>query len=708
MGRVIFIILFFITKLISCASVWDATYIQETDYNFIDNRFLNADRENPLYKYAHIPSWAYENRVNYYHKIRKELNLKEWANYLDISPKEAEGIVYKNNSPKIIKDARKRKEFISYKSALKIFTTNDDEYIEIDWQRVLEKFKSLLKKSKDEFFKTRIAYNIIRAYHHLEEFDKEIAFIESLNRTDSIVWEWIDSYKAGAIKQKGDRVKASYLFAKIFATHKSDAYIGYYDFDIRSDREWERLIKMAKNSQEETLFHFLRAINPKNNELMELIDMTEIDPDSIWVNRLLYLVAQKAQYRAFLLQSGDYEGYYDLKKENLELYIDTFLDYLKRNQRDDFYKYLLSYFEYIYKNRETNPKEPKSRKLLAYLKYIDTLNRVDEYEISNRLQNIEEFFRGSGMEKSLERYTINKLSKLYPKGTIKAQLASYFDDYGRMFDSLVFRKNLTLNSLKEFVALKNKKDKNYIEKLLLSSPKIMLEPELLNLYYGVLYTQNMNFARALEYIRDLKISNSINDYIFDEYESSSMRVSIYNPFNVGFSGNNRETKKNMNYSHKKFLTTILKIKSQLEKNPNSVMDNFLMATGLYNISDFGNSPMFAHIYRSTSMVNSKNLNLLKESEFFYKKVLSLTSDRELRAKVYYQLLKIALDKKMFEYSKSDKNRFYFKPTFQELSNIFLLIKDNPEYQDTYNELLKYQDTKYFKKIKNCATFKYFR
>jgi hypothetical protein len=707
MGRVIFIILFFVVELTSCVSFWKPTYIQEADYNFVDNRFLKGDRENPLYKYAHIPSWAYENRVAYYQNIRKRLNLKEWADYLDISPKEAQSIVYKNNSPKIIKDKAKQKEFISYKRALKVLT-KDDEDDEIDWKRVLREFKPLFKKSRDDFFKTRIAYNIIRAYHHLDKFDKEIAFIDSIKRTDSIVWEWIDSYRAGAIKQKGNRIKASYLFAKIFATHKSDAYIGYYDFDIRSDKEWNSLVKMAKNPQEETLFHFLRAINPKNNELLELIDMTQIDSKSIWVNRLLYLVAQKAQYRVFLLKSGDYEEFYDLEKKDLESYLYTFLEYLKKNQIDDFHKYLLSYFEYIYQNKNINPTEPKAKKLLAYLKFIDTLNKIDEDKISKKLKNTEDFFKGSGIEKSLERYTIKKLSQLYPKGSLKAQLSSYFDDYGRLFDGSRFRKNLTLNSLNEYITLENKKNKNYIENLLLSSPSIWLDSDLINLYYGVLYTQNREFDKALEHIKDLKLPKKGYDDIFDGYESSVMRVSAYNPFNIGFSGNNRESKKNMNYSHKKFLITILKIKKELEKNPNSVMDNFLMATGLYNISDFGNSPMFARIYRNTSVINSKNLNLLEKSEYFYNKVLSLTKDRELRAKVYYQLLKIALDKKMFEYHKKDKNRYYFKPTYQNIKEIYELVKNSQQYQNTYKELLKYKDTKYFKKIKNCATFKYFK
>jgi len=702
MGKIIFIVLLFSIKIFGCTSFWQPTFIQEAEYNFIDNRFLTKeDRNNPLYKYAHISPWAYENRVKYYNNIKKELNIKEWAEYLNISLKDAKEIVYKNKSPLIIQDKSKQKEFIAYKKALDLI--GDDT----NWKEVLERFRELYKKSKDDFFKTRIAYNIVRAYHHLREFNKELKFIDTLNRTNSIVWEWIDSYRAGAILQMGDRVKSAYLFAKIFATHKSDAYIGYYDFKIKSDKEWNSLINMAKDKQEIILFHFLRAINPQNNELLELKYISEIDADSIWVKRLLYLVSQKAQYRAFLLKDRDYEDFYDLKKEDLEKYIDTFLEYLYRYQKDDFNKYLLSYFEYIYHNKKIPSNVEKSKELIAYLSFIDNLKKINEKEISNRLIDIKQFFKGSQMEKSFERYTIDKLSKLYPKGSLKAKLANYFSEYDKFFDGFDFRANLTLDNLNSLVSLIHKKDKNYIEKLLLSSKEVILDTDLINLYYSVLYTKEGKYKKALEHLEGLSMPPVYYDDIYDGYKNSNIRVSRYNPFNVGFSGNNRDSRKNMRYSHKKFLTTIIKIQDKLNTNPNSIMDNFLMANGLYNISDFGNSPMFAHIYRDTSIVNSKNLDLLEKSEAFYKKVLKLTNNRELKAKVYYQLLKIALDKKMFEYSKV-KNNYYLKPNYRELEGIFKLLKENPQYEKLYKELLKYQDTKYYQKIKNCAIFRYFK
>ncbi len=696
MSKIFLVSLFFAVELFSCASFWQPTYIKEADYNFIDSSFLGQDAKNPLYKYAHISPWAYDDRVAYYQKIKKELNLKEWSSFFGISKKDALDIVYGDKKPLMIKDKQKKDEFTAYKKLLDC---------ECEERELLEKFFSLYRQSKSDFFKTRTAYNIVKIYHDLKEYDKELKFIKSLKKTDSIVWEWINSYKAGALQRRGKTVASAYLFAKVFATHKSDNYIGYYDFKIKTDKQWQELLKLAKSDEEKTLFHFLRAINPKNNELLELKYMTKIDKNSKWVKRLLYLVAQKVQFRVFVLKNKDYQDYYDFKKEDLQSYIDDFMEYLKNYHECDLNQNLFAYFEYIYHDKRLAVKDTKEQKLLDYLYYVDSLKSIDEKTVSQKLLSVEKSFLGSDIVKSLRKYTLVKLSKLYPKGSLKQKLAGYYKNYDRYFDGFDFRSALTLKTLNGFVKLKNKKKKTYIEKLMLSSKEINLSKNYLKVYYGVLYTKAGEFKKALSYVKDLTVPKELDD-IYNWDEKDRMRVSRFNPFNVKFSGDNRSypyTK----YSHKKFLKTILKIKKQLKQNPNSVMDNFLLANAWYNISDFGNSPMFATIYRCTTCIDEDSLEFLKKSEKLYKKVLKLTKNRELKAKIYYQLLKISLDKQMIKESKKD--RYYSKPRFEDMGSIYQLIEKNSEYDRLYHKFEKnYKDTKFFKKVNGCATFRYFK
>jgi len=696
--------IFFTIRVFGCAVSWTPTYIKEYYYNFIDRSLLESDiKDNPLYIYSNSSIYAYEERVNFYSRIKKDLNLDEWSRYLNISKREAEELVYKKGvNLNIIRDSSKREEFKRYKALL-----NQIDRYNTNWHRFLKRAKSLYKKSKSKFFKTRIAYNIIRAYHNLGKYREEISFIKSLDRDNSIVWEWIDSYYAGAIQHREDFVKSAYLFSKIFSTHKSDAYIGYYDFKIRTDKEWKSLLKLAKNSEERIVFHFLRAINPNNNELLELEYMSRVDPKSKWTQALLYLVSQKAQYIFYRLMENNYYDE-DYIKEGHKRYLNEFLSYLDRYPNSSkLNKFLFSYFKYLKGRERVSIDSKRYQKLLDYLYYIDNLKEPNELETSKRLLDVERSISDSNISYSLKRYTLDRLSKLYPKDSIKEVISSFRDeDYRYMyFNGVDLKRRLTLKNFKELNSLRDKRDKNYIEKLLLELlDYVKLNRDYINLYYGILYTQNMKFKSALEYVKRLKVPTKECLYSYGNWDCKydKMRVSEYNPFNVSFSGNNRKKSSKKFYTHKKFLETILKIEGALDKNSSSIMDNFLYANGLYNISFFGNSPMFATIFRSPFEIDSNSKTLLDRAEEHYKRVLKATNNSEMRAKVYYQLMKIAFDRELMEYSK--KRDFYFI-TDREMRN---LMRNSSNYKRLYYEFLKYKKTKYYKRVKGCATFRYFK
>lgn len=702
-------IFLFSFRSFGCAWYWQPKYLMESYYNFIDKNLLDKSlRDNPLYLYSDSSAYAYEDRVNFYDKIRKDLNLDEWSRYLGISKREAKELVYDGKLKLgIIKNRAKREEFREYRGLLNLI----DEY-DTNWFKFLEKANILYKKSKLKFFRNRIAYNIVRAYHNLGKYTKEISFIESLDRDDSIVWEWIDSYYAGAIQHQRDFVKSAYLFSKVFSTHKSDAYIGYYDFKIRTNKEWRALLKLAKNSEEKIVFHLLRALNPSNNELAELEYMSEIDPKSKWTQALLFLISQRAQYIFYRLMENDY---YDDEEDNTrkigdKRYLKDFLSYLNRYQNiSKLNRFLFSYFQYLQNGKRVSINLKRYQKLLDYLYYIDNLNEPNEIETSKRLLDVQERIEDSNVTYSLRRYTLDKFSKLYPKDTIKELVSSFGDeDYQYMyFNGADLKKRFTLKNFKELNALLNKKNKNYIEKLLVELiGYLKLNRNYINLYYGILYTQEMDFNSALKYVKKLKPPSR---KCFDGYYTYSwdckydkMRVSEYNPFNVSFSGNNRKKVSNKLYTHKRFLETILKIEDALDKNSSSIMDHFLYANGLYNISFFGNSPMFATIFRSPYEIDSHSKIFLDKAEKHYKRVLELTDDPEMKAKVYYQLMKISFDNMLIEHFK-DKDFF-----FVEEKDIRKIIKGNSEYKRLYHEFLKYKNTKYYKRVKGCATFRYFK
>jgi len=707
MSRV-FLILFISIKLFSCGyQAFIPTFSKDGYFDFIQ-----SDITNPLFYNAYISSKAYEKRKKFYSKKKQELNLDEWSKYLQISKDEAYQILYKDTSPLMIKDKQKQKEFIAYKSSLK----NIKEY-DTNWKDVLKRFQKLYTKSKLDFFKTRIAYNIVRSYHHLKEYDKEIEFVNSLKRDNSIAWEWIDSFYAGAVKNRGNLVKAAYLFSKVFATHKSDAYIGYYDFEIKSDKQWQELLNMAKSKEQKTLFHFLRSLKNRFSMIKELEYMIKLDKDSIWTKRLLNMVAQRVQYYIYYLQKNtplNKELSEDEKTE--KMYITDFLNLLKKYHHDNFTNFLYAYFNALFYNKliDIDLKE-KQKEFINYIYYVKNLKKLDEKELSKKLKNIETLYKKEpDTIKALQGYTITIISNLYPKNSVQAIFSSHYiqedideDNFDFRYS---FRKWEDLKKVKEFLS---KKDKTYIQKLLASSPANSYNEDFAKLSYSIFLTKQEKYKEALEIVKSLPPAPKDFSDIYDWDNKDRQRASKENPFNISLSGNNRTYHKNYFYPQTKFLKTMIKIKESLRKNPTSAMDNYLFATALYNISFYGNSPMFGKMYRSCSSLTSGSLESLPKAKKYYQNVLKYSKNKELLAKTYYQLMKIdfvettlKLQQSGYKFKEYEEFRYGYSNNFKGFSKP--IVKHSVEYKKHYNKLVKYKETRFYKKIRQCVVFEYFK
>ena len=681
-------------KLFSCATYFQPTFLNGGYYNFLDSSLIEVEHKNPLYTYAHLPPDAYELRVDYYAKIKKDINLKEWSDHLGISIQKVEDILYKEKKVKDIEN----QEFLTYLKFLKDFSKASDLYGDNQTALItaqIQNIKELFTDSKSDFFRLRYAYNIIRAYHYIGEYKKELDFIKSvqnLRAQKSIVWEWIDSLYAGALQNSGEIVNSSYLFAKIFQTHKSDAYIGYYDFKITSDEQWKKLLSMAKSDEEKLIFHFLRAINPKNSMIQEIKQMLSITKSSPWIDRLIYLSAQVSQYKFFN------------KSKDKEIYLKKFITLLeKREDKSEFDSYVLAYFSLLMDKKSPNLANKKYQNLLLYLEYMQNLKVIDEDVISKKLATLKESITTKEVYKNIKLFTLHRLSKLYPKDGIKQMLCSVYvsDNY---WDYLDKRAALSIKKLDSYLAFKSKK-KNLLEETMLMGDLKLTKDEI-NLYYGILYSATGEFKKSLKFVKKLKVP-----LIYDEWSDKvEQRASQYNPFNTNHSGDNRGVKRSF-YTHEKFLKTLLKIRKTLAINPASTMDNFLLATAWFNSSTFGNSPMFSMIYRSTISIYKINIQSesqkLKYAKQYYTKALKHSKKREFRAKILYQLLKVAMGEAFLTDAKNS-DYYNFTPEFGT-GEVTKLLKNSELYRKYYKQLDGYKDTKYFKqKIKQCAVFKNYK
>jgi hypothetical protein len=143
------------------------------------------------------------------------------------------------------------------------------------------------------------------------------------------------------------------------------------------------------------------------------------------------------------------------------------------------------------------------------------------------------------------------------------------------------------------------------------------------------------------------------------------------------------------------------------------MDHFLLATGRYNTTWFGNFPTSSAIYRNTSYISKdesliieKNLN---EIEKEYQLALKYAQKPNFKAKIAYQLLKIKFAKMNLE--EIQKEGYFYMPRFgesdkEEMTTLMHNSKPFSKAVKSYRE--NYKNTNYGKEIiANCITFYYF-
>ncbi|RXJ84558.1 tetratricopeptide repeat protein, partial [Arcobacter sp. CECT 8985] len=210
---------------------------------------------------------------------------------------------------------------------------------------------------------------------------------------------------------------------------------------------------------------------------------------------------------------------------------------------------------------------------------------------------------------------------------------------------------------------------------------------------------NLDFKKVLKNIKKSK-KNSVK-----------LEFNIFNNF---IYGNNR-IKSKKKYTYYETIKKLVDIENNLQKNPNSTMDNYLYATALYNLSYWGNSNILTTSYRSTYYFKEKanELKKINLSIKHFKKALKTAKNKEFKAKIIYMLAKSELalydinSAKTVNYDFTKgyalKRAFYWD--HQKVYNNFI-VKGYGEY---FNKLKqKYSDTSYYKQLlKECGNLNYY-
>ncbi|RXJ80430.1 hypothetical protein CRU86_01110 [Aliarcobacter skirrowii] len=660
---------------------------EDVEFHFLDNK------DNLYLQYSNdLSSASTYNDIIYKYSIKnKKENLKEWQVALEnrFSIKELEDIIYKNRNQELILD----EEFQEYLKFIKEqeYCVTYNPYINQDFTYCKDFIPIALNKidnTKNSFLKQRYFYIALRLSHYKDSTKNSLDIYNKysylINNSNSIVKDWIQGLYAGALVRNNEIAKGVYEFSKLFE-NSINSHLSFYNFKyITSEEYFNELLSYAKNDSEKTKMYAIRALNYNSNVLEEMKNIYNIDKNSKWLDFLIFRELLKSQ----TLHNTYGSAYKDYENENSE-----YIDFLKNIDKDDRYLVDLSlvHFNIYFKKYEESKKIldrllvefPNKHELevASYILYLNSLKSIDssiEDEIYKRVSHFNE------NEFDIYKYTLNTLSNLYKNQN--QDFEKYLSDNFYYIEY----KDLDLENFKKFEMFLETKQDTKLREFLQTKFKKMVTAN----------KSSFDFAKITVLINNLKFQEAL-DTNFEILDKTKVE---FNPFNGLIRGNNRSGKKEP-FTIREFLQRVIKIENELEKNPNSVMDNFLLANSLYNLSHFGNINRVTTVYRSNYLVHTPKLQeqKLNLAINYYEKALENSKDIELNAKITYLIAKTKLalfDLNYDKYPQEDNwwkknsvynygsDEFYEKFLEDSGSRYFNILQNN--FKDTryYNELIQ--------------------
>jgi len=147
------------------------------------------------------------------------------------------------------------------------------------------------RRTESHYFRLRYAYQIIRLAHYMQAYQRVLDLHDYLMpKTDndpSIIEYWIMGHRAGALQALGEEVEAAYLFSLIFEHAPSKRESAYRSFRIRTDAQWNALLKRCENNEQRATLYAIRAGERNSKVLEEMQEIFQLDPGNHHLEVLL-------------------------------------------------------------------------------------------------------------------------------------------------------------------------------------------------------------------------------------------------------------------------------------------------------------------------------------------------------------------------------------------------------------------------------------
>jgi hypothetical protein len=619
--------------------------------------------------------------------------------------------------------------------------------------KLIKSGQQLYKAAKKDFIKLRYAYQLLRLAHYSGRFADCKKWYDELvatNTTGSVLQDLSLSLKAGALMRTGEKTKAAYIFSKLFSKSDIRRVSNYMSFDwcVKRFDESNRsaCMKECKTNEEKAdlLGLFLLGSNVAGDAgtlkkifdlspsaaLLEILTTREInkleefyftrsigrDPGSLYSyddeqakkaydlaskemkdligfcnkvadnnstrNKGLFKLA--AAHTAFMMRDyaqarkllGDAKGYNNSDKIKDQWQLTSLLVTINETEKIDagFEKALLTQVKWL---------EQKARKNTEYNKFF---RRLFADVLAPRYK----------AQKEMHKYVLAQGAADYANRALQngGQWEGGTYLYGSVNSTNALRNELTGQQVEDLVQLMESSKANEFEKWMMTN--CVFDKDDVNDVAGTAWLRQENWDKAIDWFKKVDAKY---------YDSETYKTWMAaNPFadlmTDVHTKTNQDTKR---YTKLSFAQKMKQLKAAMNTGNNEAMAKatYEYATGLYHMGYWGNSWMLVEYGWSTYAPERDKLEKGEGSEFAkwyytannaeaaYNKVVTLTANKELKARSLYMAAKCA-QKSMGDMPRSWEDDYLTKKNgwlrnFDKKNNYFSKLKK--EYGQTafYNE-----------------------
>jgi len=487
-------------------------------------------------------------------------------------------------------------------------------------QNLLDEGLATFQRTESHYIRLRYAYQIIRLAHYQKNYAAVLSLYDMLmpqvDNDPSIIEDWINGHRAGALFSLGRNVEASYQFSKIFENCPSKAESAFRSFDIRTDEEWEACVKMCQSDKERATLYVLRAQAANSKKLEAMQAVYNYDTKNRHLEILLVEEMRKLEKDLLGLGFNDNRaqnrrlGYPRAKAGDYIVELQEFVARVvdeRKVKRPVFWQVVLGYIETLAGNyydatRTFEQVEPLVEEpiLREQLRVFQLALRISAYAKATEEVELEvNDIRKSAMYRKYRDFNDflrDKMAFLYGQG----------DSPGKAFLSAYRFRDLKVNPqlaiIDDLLAITRKPNRSGLETALVTkSGGETIEKDLINLKATLLFSE-FRLEEALTVFKE------INREEWDNY-------GVFNPFVERFRDCVRCVLPDTanNYNKGDLMERLINLETLTRTDPdNAAMYHYEMGTAFYNMTYFSFSwQLMDHFRSGTSLApvllrNSQN------------------------------------------------------------------------------------------------------